>query len=204
MRCPLVNLGQEIMRIGGLRSQSDGFFIGGHRLLGLSGLSQKQPLHQMNMGIVGVLLDDRLNPATHLVDIVGLLQRLRMQLPRSGEISPKQTCHIQRKIWTRILLAGRLRRPDPRRSLLPKPVPVACLQSRFDAMLEIVHNEDEILVNASGHPARPGESPACVLQGSDIARLISVSSARRSCDRTSGPSHRNAASRCTRPPRNPF
>ncbi len=77
-------------------------------MLGLSGLSQKQPLHQVDVGILGVLLDDRLHPAPHLFDVVGLLQSLRVQLPRSGEIPPNQTCDIQCEIWTGILLAGGL------------------------------------------------------------------------------------------------
>lgn len=137
---PLVNLGEKIMGVRGLRGESGGFFVEHHRLLRLARLREEQSLHKVQVPVVGLALQDRLHPFTHSLDVRRFLQRMGMHSPGIGEFSANQVGDVQGEIGTRIFFTGCFECTDPSPGFIPQPVPVARKEGRFDLVDRLIHD----------------------------------------------------------------
>jgi len=130
------------------------------RLLGLPGLREKQTHDQVDVALVRMLRDQRLDPLADFRQIVRLLQRQRVDIPGVRKFAADQMDHIQRESRTGVLAPGPRHELRPDRGLMEDLPPVPAHDGGFDVIGVLGHilNHLRLLRLVLSHPPAPRAS----------------------------------------------
>ncbi len=98
-----VDLAEKKVGVGRAGLQLDRLFVPVHRLLGPAGLREEETRHEVDIGVIGVRLQQRLGPGPDCLDVVRLLEGTGVGLPGLAGLSPDEVDDIHRKVRPRVL-----------------------------------------------------------------------------------------------------